>query len=145
MGISPVAPNQRPCTTIDHSSRSTVPMLVTSTSALTVSPSSYDMVTAVGLTLKAVYWPAPVSVAKPRGRRPLPCGEEANLGKLLSAEAAWEAAEACMQTHGGFAYAVDYDIERKWREARVQRTAPISTNLILSYVAEHVLGLPRSY
>ncbi len=75
----------------------------------------------------------------------LPCGEEANLGKLLSAEAAWEAAEACMQTHGGFAYAVDYDIERKWREARVQRTAPISTNLILSYVAEHVLGLPRSY
>jgi acyl-CoA dehydrogenase len=75
----------------------------------------------------------------------LPCGEEANLGKLLSAEAAWEAAEACMQTHGGFAYAREYDIERKWREARVQRTAPISTNLILSYLAEHVLGLPRSY
>lgn len=75
----------------------------------------------------------------------LPCGEEANLGKLLSAEAAWEAAEACMQTHGGFAYAREYDIERKWREARVQRTAPISTNLILSYIAEHVLGLPRSY
>ncbi|MFO1326343.1 MAG: acyl-CoA dehydrogenase family protein [Rubrivivax sp.] len=74
-----------------------------------------------------------------------PCGEEANLGKLLSAEAAWEAAEACMQTHGGFAYAREYDIERKWREARVQRTAPISTNLILSYLAEHVLGLPRSY
>ncbi len=75
----------------------------------------------------------------------LPCGEEANLGKLLSAEAAWEAAEACMQTHGGFAYAREYDVERKWREARVQRTAPISTNLILSYIAEHVLGLPRSY
>jgi acyl-CoA dehydrogenase len=75
----------------------------------------------------------------------LPCGEEANLGKLLSAEAAWEAAEACMQTHGGFAYAREYDVERKWREARVQRTAPISTNLILSYLAEHVLGLPRSY
>ncbi len=73
------------------------------------------------------------------------CGEEANLGKLLSAEAAWDAAEACMQTHGGFAYAREYDIERKWREARVQRTAPISTNLILSYIAEHVLGLPRSY
>jgi acyl-CoA dehydrogenase len=73
-----------------------------------------------------------------------PCGEEANLGKLLSAEAAWEAAEACMQTHGGFAYAREYDVERKWREARVQRTAPISTNLILSYIAEHVLGLPRS-
>ncbi len=75
----------------------------------------------------------------------VPCGEEANLSKLLSAEAAWEAGEACMQTHGGFAYAREYDIERKWREARVQRTAPISTNLILAYVAEHVLGLPRSY
>jgi acyl-CoA dehydrogenase len=74
-----------------------------------------------------------------------PCGEEANLSKLLSAEAAWEAGEACMQTHGGFAYAREYDIERKWREARVQRTAPISTNLILAYVAEHVLGMPRSY
>jgi len=74
-----------------------------------------------------------------------PCGEEANLSKLLSAEAAWEAGEACMQTHGGFAYAREYDIERKWREARVQRTAPVSTNLILAYVAEHVLGLPRSY
>jgi acyl-CoA dehydrogenase len=75
----------------------------------------------------------------------LHCGEEANLSKLLSAEAAWEAAEACMQTHGGFAYACEYNIERKWREARVQRTAPISTNMILSYIAEHVLGLPRSY
>lgn len=74
-----------------------------------------------------------------------PCGEYANLSKLLTAEAAWEAAEACMQTHGGFAYAREYDVERKWREARVQRTAPISTNLILSYLAEHVLGLPRSY
>jgi alkylation response protein AidB-like acyl-CoA dehydrogenase len=74
-----------------------------------------------------------------------PCGEEANLSKLLSAEAAWEAGEACMQTHGGFAYAREYDIERKWREARVQRTAPVSTNLILAYIAEHVLGLPRSY
>jgi len=74
-----------------------------------------------------------------------PCGEYANLSKLLTAEAAWEAAEACMQTHGGFAYAREYDVERKWREARVQRTAPISTNLILSYIAEHVLGLPRSY
>jgi acyl-CoA dehydrogenase len=75
----------------------------------------------------------------------LPCGEEANLSKLLSAECAWEAGEACMQTHGGFAYAREYDIERKWREARVQRTAPVSTNLILAYIAEHVLGLPRSY
>ncbi len=74
-----------------------------------------------------------------------PCGELANLSKLLSAEAAWEAAEACMQTFGGFAYAREYDVERKWREARVQRTAPISTNMILSYIAEHVLGLPRSY
>ena len=73
------------------------------------------------------------------------CGEEANLSKLLSAEAAWEAGEACVQTHGGFAYAREYDVERKWREARVQRTAPISTNLILAYIAEHVIGLPRSY
>jgi acyl-CoA dehydrogenase len=75
----------------------------------------------------------------------MPCGEQANLAKLLSSEAAWEAAEACMQTFGGFGYAREYDVERKWRECRVQRTAPISTNLILSYVAEHVLGLPRSY
>ncbi len=75
----------------------------------------------------------------------LPCGEYANLSKLLSAEAAWEAGEACMQTHGGFAYAREYDVERKWREARVQRTAPISTNMILSYLGEHVLGMPRSY
>ena len=73
------------------------------------------------------------------------CGEEANLSKLLSAEAAWEAGEACVQTHGGFAYAREYDVERKWREARVQRTAPVSTNLILAYLAEHVIGLPRSY
>ena len=75
----------------------------------------------------------------------LPCGEFANLSKLLSAEAAWEAGEACMQTHGGFAYAREYDVERKWREARVQRTAPISTNMILSYLGEHVLGMSRSY
>jgi acyl-CoA dehydrogenase len=74
-----------------------------------------------------------------------PCGEFANLSKLLTAEAAWESAETCMQTLGGFAYAREYDVERKWREARVQRTAPISTNLILSFIAEHVLGLPRSY
>jgi acyl-CoA dehydrogenase len=75
----------------------------------------------------------------------LPCGEDANIAKLLASEAAWEAAEACMQTHGGFGYAREYDVERRWREARVQRIAPISTNLILAYVAEHVLGMPRSY
>lgn len=74
-----------------------------------------------------------------------PCGEAANVAKLLSAESAWNAGEACMQTHGGFAYAREYDVERRWREARVQRTAPISTNLILAYIGEHVLGLPRSY
>lgn len=72
-------------------------------------------------------------------------GATANIAKLLAAEAAWAAAEAAMQTYGGFAYAADYEIERKWREIRVSRTAPISTNLILAYVAEHVLGLPRSY
>ena len=73
------------------------------------------------------------------------CGEEANTAKYLTAEAAWNAGEACMQTFGGFAVAREYDIERKWREARLQRIAPISTNLILGYLGEHVLGMPRSY
>ena len=72
-------------------------------------------------------------------------GEEANLAKMLSADASWAAAEACVQTHGGFGFAEEYDVERKFREARLYQVAPISTNLILSYVAEHVLGLPRSY
>ena len=74
-----------------------------------------------------------------------PCGEDANIAKLLSTEAAWHAAEACLQTHGGFGFASEYDVERKWREVRVMQVAPISTNLVLAYVAEHVLGLPRSY
>ncbi|MEQ1716873.1 MAG: acyl-CoA dehydrogenase family protein, partial [Hyphomicrobium sp.] len=74
-----------------------------------------------------------------------PCGPEANMGKYLAAEAAWHAAEACMQTHGGFAFAREYDIERKWRECRLYQIAPISSNLVLAYVAEHVLGMPRSY
>ena len=72
-------------------------------------------------------------------------GEEANLAKLLAADAAWAAGEACLQTHGGFGFAEEYDVERKYRETRLYQVAPISTNLILSYVAEHVLGLPRSY
>ena len=75
----------------------------------------------------------------------LPCGEQANAGKLLAAEASWAAAEACVQTHGGFGFAEEYDVERKFRETRLYQVAPISTNLILSYLAEHVLGLPRSY
>lgn len=70
---------------------------------------------------------------------------EANMAKMLASEASWAAGEACMQTHGGFAFAEDYDIERKWRETRLYQIAPISTNLILSYLAEHVLDLPRSY
>ncbi len=74
-----------------------------------------------------------------------PCGPEANMAKLLTSEAAWMAGEACLQTHGGFGYAVEYDVERKWRETRLYQIAPISTNLILAYVGEHVLGLPRSY
>ena len=74
-----------------------------------------------------------------------PCGEEANLAKMLASEASWAAAEACVQFHGGFGFAEEYDIERKFREARLYQVAPISTNLILSYLAEHVLGLPRSY
>jgi len=75
----------------------------------------------------------------------LPCGEQANMGKMLAADAAWAAAEACVQTHGGFGFAEEYDIERKFREARLYQVAPISTNLILSYIGEHVLGMPRSY
>jgi alkylation response protein AidB-like acyl-CoA dehydrogenase len=75
----------------------------------------------------------------------LPCGEEANMGKLLAAEASWAAGEACVNTHGGFGFAEEYDIERKFRETRLYQVAPISTNLILSYIGEHVLGMPRSY
>jgi acyl-CoA dehydrogenase len=74
-----------------------------------------------------------------------PCGAEANMAKLLSSEASWAAAEACLQTHGGYGFAEDFDIERKYRETRLYQVAPVSTNLILSYLAEHVLGLPRSY
>jgi acyl-CoA dehydrogenase len=74
-----------------------------------------------------------------------PCGEQSNVAKLLAADASWEAANVCLQTHGGFGFAAEYDIERKFRETRLYQVAPISTNLILSYVAEHVLGLPRSY
>lgn len=73
------------------------------------------------------------------------CGAEANMAKLLAADAAWEAANVCVQTHGGFGFAEDFDIERKFRETRLYQVAPISTNMILSYLAEHVLGLPRSY
>jgi alkylation response protein AidB-like acyl-CoA dehydrogenase len=74
-----------------------------------------------------------------------PCGPEANMAKLLAADASWHAGEACMQTHGGFGLAREYDIERKWRETRLFQIAPISTNLILAYLGEHVLGMPRSY
>ncbi|WP_019140949.1 acyl-CoA dehydrogenase family protein [Noviherbaspirillum massiliense] len=74
-----------------------------------------------------------------------PCGTQANMAKLLAADASWEAANACLQFHGGFGFANEYDVERKFRETRLYQVAPISTNLILSYVAEHVLGLPRSF
>jgi acyl-CoA dehydrogenase len=73
------------------------------------------------------------------------CGAEANMAKLLAADASWAAADMCLQTHGGFGFAEEFDVERKFRETRLYQTAPISTNLILSYLAEHVLGLPRSY
>jgi acyl-CoA dehydrogenase len=73
------------------------------------------------------------------------CGAEANMAKLLAADASWAAADTCVQTHGGFGFAEDFDVERKFRETRLYQVAPISTNLILSYLAEHVLGLPRSY
>ena len=74
-----------------------------------------------------------------------PCGAEANMAKYLAAKASWEAANVCLQTHGGFGFACEYDVERKFRETRLYQVAPISTNLILSYVAEHLLGLPRSF
>ncbi len=74
-----------------------------------------------------------------------PCGAEANMAKLLAADASWEAANVCLQFHGGYGFACEYDVERKFRETRLYQVAPISTNLILSYVAEHVLGLPRSF
>ena len=74
-----------------------------------------------------------------------PCGPEANMAKLLAADASWEAANVCLQTHGGFGFAAEYDVERKFRETRLYQVAPVSTNLILSYIGEHVLGMPRSF
>jgi acyl-CoA dehydrogenase len=73
------------------------------------------------------------------------CGEDANMAKLLLSEASWHAGEACLQTHGGFGFAREYDVERKWRETRLYQIAPISSNLILAYLGQHVLGMPRSY
>jgi alkylation response protein AidB-like acyl-CoA dehydrogenase len=75
----------------------------------------------------------------------LPCGAEANMAKLLGAEASWQAANVCLDTHGGFGFAEEYDVERKFRETRLFRVAPVSNNLILAYLGQHVLGLPRSY
>ena len=75
----------------------------------------------------------------------LPCGEHANLAKWLAADAGWQAADQAVQTHGGFGYASEYDVERYWREMRVMRIAPVSQEMVMNYVAEHVLGLPRSY
>jgi alkylation response protein AidB-like acyl-CoA dehydrogenase len=75
----------------------------------------------------------------------LPCGAEANMAKLLAADASWAAANACLDTHGGFGFADEYDVERKFRETRLYQVAPVSTNLILAYVGQHVLGMPRSY
>jgi acyl-CoA dehydrogenase len=74
-----------------------------------------------------------------------PCGAEANMAKLLAADASWEAANVCLQTHGGFGFAAEYDVERKFRETRLYQVAPVSTNLILSYIGEHVLDMPRSF
>ena len=75
----------------------------------------------------------------------LPCGAQANMAKYLAAKASWEAANMCLQTHGGFGFASEYDVERKFRETRLYQVAPVSTNLIYAYMAEHVLGLPKSY
>ena len=73
------------------------------------------------------------------------CAPEANMAKLLASEASWQAANACLDAHGGWGFAEEYDVERKFRETRLYRTAPVSNNLILAYVGQHVLGLPRSY
>ena len=73
------------------------------------------------------------------------CGAEANMAKLLASEAAWEAVNACLTTHGGYGFAVDYDVERKFRETRLLTIAPVSNNLVLAYLAQHVLGMPKSY
>ncbi|HET6172199.1 MAG TPA: acyl-CoA dehydrogenase family protein, partial [Gaiellales bacterium] len=75
----------------------------------------------------------------------LPCGPEANMAKLLASEASWEAANACLDTHGGFGFAEEYDVERKFRETRLYIAAPIHNNLILGYLGQHVLGMPKSY
>jgi alkylation response protein AidB-like acyl-CoA dehydrogenase len=75
----------------------------------------------------------------------LPCGDDANMGKLMASDASWHAAEACLQSHGGFGFAREYDVERKWRETRLFQIAPISTNMVLAYISEHILGMPRSY
>jgi acyl-CoA dehydrogenase len=73
------------------------------------------------------------------------CGAESNMAKLLAANASWEAANVCMQTHGGYGFAVEYDVERKFRETKLYQVAPISTNMILSFIGEHILGMPRSF
>ena len=74
-----------------------------------------------------------------------PCGAEANMAKFLASEASWQAANACLDTHGGFGFAEEYDIERKFRETRLYQVAPVSNNLVQAYVGQHVLGMPRSY
>jgi len=74
-----------------------------------------------------------------------PCGPQANMAKLLAADAAWDAANACLDTYGGYGFAAEYDIERKFRETRLYKVAPVSDNLVLAYLAQHVLDLPRSY
>ena len=88
---------------------------------------------------------AATQIAQAAEAKPAQPEGEANMAKMLAADASWEAANACVQTHGGFAFAEEYDVERKFRETRLYQVAPISTNLILSFVAEHVLGMPRSY
>ena len=92
------------------------------------------------------YWPASTAMRWWRlfdaGEE---CGADANMAKLLASEACWKAAEAAMQTHGGFSYAKEFDVERKWREVRLYQIAPVSTNLVLAYLGQHVLGMERSY
>jgi alkylation response protein AidB-like acyl-CoA dehydrogenase len=97
---------------------------------------AYAHLHAAGLVVREAGW---------RYDQGLPCGEHANLAKLLAADAAFTAADRAMQTHGGFGYATEYDIERYWKEARLMRLAPIPQEMVLNFLSEHVLGLPRSY
>jgi len=106
-----------------------------------------DVVLQVLFYASPIFYPIELVIREASSRydNGLPCGEQANLAKWLAADAAFAAADQAVQTHGGFGYAKEYDVERYWSESRLMKIAPISQEMILNYVSEHVLGLPRSY